>query len=467
MDLVARAMRLALWRKIARARLQACWKRGMSLYEGMPPAATGDLAPATKRSVAEASATAEVAGPAAKRAREGGAPAAGADSAPAGAGSAPALRPATVGIRVALASHAGKRKQMEDAHMVVDAARFAGLLAAAGGTAPAGMRCALYGVLDGHNGKRVAELCCARLPGHVARELALLLRQQARSSPRAAKGDAAAAAAVPVHCWHSKKRVEAALRRACAAVEADAAGSGYDAEGCCCVAVLVIQDECHVLNVGDSRAVLVRRDAREGANDRCGDADVSGAPGVSTKHKHKFPWELGERPEAPPPAARALSLTTDHRATAPGERSRIVAAGGTVDASGRAEGMMEVSRTFGDAGIKRLCGAPQADSAKNAISAEPDVRVKLTLDHAKDEFLFLACDGLWTRFNPVDAASFLRTRLLAKCSYSSDGNRHVWGDLDKAARAIVDDAVQNKNCTDNVSVLVLQFAPLRADALPG
>ena len=53
------------------------------------------------------------------------------------------------------------------------------------------------------------------------------------------------------------------------------------------------------------------------------------------------------------------------------------------------------------------------------------------------------------------------------CSYSSDGNRHVWGDLDKAARAIVDDAVQNKNCTDNVSVLVLQFAPLPADAPPG
>ena len=142
----------------------------------------------------------------------------------------PALKPWKTNVSVAVASHAGKRAAMEDAHCVVHADQFAALIAEAGGDVPAGARVALYGVLDGHNGKRVAELCCRTLPAHVARELALLLRQQARQPARAVSDKA------PVHCWHSKKRVEAALRRACARVEADAAASGFDAEGCCCVA---------------------------------------------------------------------------------------------------------------------------------------------------------------------------------------------------------------------------------------
>ena len=371
----------------------------------------------------------------------------------------PTLKPWKTNVSVAVASHAGKRAAMEDAHCVVHADQFAALIAEAGGDVPAGARVALYGVLDGHNGKRVAELCCRKLPARVARELALLLRQQARQPARAVSDRA------PVHCWHSKKRVEAALRRACARVEADAAASGFDAEGCCCVAALLVQDECHVLNLGDSRAVLVRRgDEALESRDRCGDGDVGGPPGASAAHRSKFPWELGARDGFPaPPPARALALTTDHRASAPGERRRIVDAGGAVDAGGRAAGMMEVSRTFGDAAIKRLCGRPQADATKNAISAEPDVRVKLTLDSARDELLFLACDGLWTRFNPVDAATFLRTRLLADFAYSADGNRRAWGDLDKAARALVDDAVTHRHCTDNVSVVALRFSP-RDDA---
>ncbi|KAH8071466.1 3-hydroxyisobutyrate dehydrogenase [Aureococcus anophagefferens] len=346
----------------------------------------------------------------------------------------PTLKPWKTNVSVAVASHAGKRAAMEDAHCVVHADQFAALIAEAGGDVPAGARVALYGVLDGHNGKRVAELCCRRLPAHVARELALLLRQQARQPAKAVSDKA------PVHCWHSKKRVEAALRRACARVEADAAASGFDAEGCCCVAALLVQDECHVLNLGDSRAVLVRRgDEALESRDRCG-GDAGGPQGASAAHRSKFPWELGARdgfrrrrrrgPGADdgPPRVRARRAASPTRAAPPTPWKR--------------RGMMEVSRTFGDAAIKRLCGRPQADATKNAISAEPDVRVKLTLDSARDELLFLACDGLWTRFNPVDAATFLRTRLLADFAYSADGNRRAWGDLDKAARALVDDAVR-------------------------
>ena len=66
--------------------------------------------------------------------------------------------------------------------------------------------------------------------------------------------------------------------------------------------------------------VLVRRDDKERASDRVLDSDSGGAPGVSGAHKHKFPWELeGAAREHAPPKARAMTLTSDHRATAPGE----------------------------------------------------------------------------------------------------------------------------------------------------
>ena len=155
-----------------------------------------------------------------------------------------------------------------------------------------------------------------------------------------------------------------------------------------------------------------------------------------------------------------MTLTADHRATAPGERARIVAAGGTVDAAGRAEGMMEVSRTFGDVAIKARCGRAAADPANAAISPVPDVRVHLTLEAPRDELLFLACDGLWSGFSPINAATFLRTRLHAGHSYDAAGTKHDWPGLEGCVKALVDDAIHTKSCTDNVSVIALRFTAL-------
>ena len=41
-------------------------------------------------------------------------------------------------------------------------------------------------------------------------------------------------------------------------------------------------------------------------------------------------------------------------------------------------GIMEVSRSFGDAALKRLCGRVMEDPSKNAIIAEPDTRVRIS-----------------------------------------------------------------------------------------
>jgi len=189
-------------------------------------------------------------------------------------------------------------------------------------------------------------------------------------------------------------------------------------------------------------------------NDALGETDVSGASGVSQRFQHRFPWQLGSG-EAPP-AARAILLTTDHKAAAPAERARIVAAGGFVDAGGRVGGAMEVSRSFGDAALKRTNGKAVKDPAKCAINADPDIKVRLSLEAPRDELLILACDGLWTRFNTIDAAQFVRCRVSAGASYDGGGARHDWT-LEKVAKALVDDCVNQKNGTDNTSVLILQF----------
>eukprot|EP00629_Pelagomonadales_sp_RCC1024_P015165 CAMPEP_0119283154 /NCGR_PEP_ID=MMETSP1329-20130426/28008_1 /TAXON_ID=114041 /ORGANISM="Genus nov. species nov., Strain RCC1024" /LENGTH=365 /DNA_ID=CAMNT_0007283819 /DNA_START=92 /DNA_END=1185 /DNA_ORIENTATION=- len=327
----------------------------------------------------------------------------------------PPLAPAKMDIACVVSSSIGKRQAMEDAHVVADAAAMARLLT----NAPPNARVAVYAVLDGHNGRRVADLCGELLPKAVARELNRLV----------------APAGAAKHPWSRPKKVEAALKRACAALEAAAAKSGFDKEGCCCVAAVVVQDEAYIVNLGDSRAVLVRRGA--GQNE-VGSDDTGGPPGVGAGHRHRFPWDLGQG--SPPEAARALTLTADHRCSAPAERARIVAAGGSVDPSGRAAGMMEVARSFGDADVKKLC---------RGVVAEPDLRVRVSLT-GRDEFLLLACDGLFARVSPLKAATFVRARLAAGHSFLN-GNRHEW-DFPKTVRALVDDAVHCKTCTDNVSV---------------
>ncbi|KAJ8604329.1 hypothetical protein CTAYLR_002494 [Chrysophaeum taylorii] len=319
------------------------------------------------------------------------------------------LAPWKAQVEASVASHCGRRRHMEDAHVVVSPSEFGELLL---GQAPEGLRIALFAVLDGHNGREAADVAAEALPREIASEL------------------------LASRAWHRRKDVTRALRRACENVER--ACSTKTNSGCCCVAALVVQDECHIVNIGDSRAVLVRRGE---AGEPLGDDDVGGPPGVSARHK--FPWDFGgPRPRA----ARALGLTVDHRPTL--ERERIEAAGAEVD-GGRVGGL-GVSRSFGDAKIK--------ETARGALVADPDLRVVVALDPEKDEFIFLACDGLFEAFSNKTAAQFVRARLLADVSYAG-AKPHQWPTPSSVVKALVDDAVQNKHATDNVSVILIRISP--------
>lgn len=341
----------------------------------------------------------------------------------------------SVELEASVAAHQGKRSRMEDEHIVVGPLEFASLLQEQlGRPPPKGSRVAMYGVCDGHGGRGVADFVVIRLPKLVAIEMVALLRTKY----------------VKVHPWSRTKKVGEAIRRACAAVETELfSKSELSAQGCCCACIVVVQDHCHVVNVGDSRVVLVRRGTDYG--EIIGDSDVSGSPAASYGH-HSFPWNLGQASR--PMAARVISLTVDHRPTDPAECKRILDAGVKIK-DGRVDGVLEVSRSFGDVALKRRLGYRAEDPSRCAISGEPDLRVSLSLDPNKDEFFLVACDGLWTKYPPNRAAQFVRTRHQAQISYR-EGIRKDWSKPGAILQALVEDAFVSKHCTDNISVVLLR-----------
>ena len=102
----------------------------------------------------------------------------------------------------------------------------------------------------------------------------------------------------------------------------------------------------------------------------------------------------------------ALPLSDDHKPAQERELRRIEAAGGFVTAQGRVNGNLNLSRALGDLKYK---GNTAVARAEQMITAEPDVRT-VTLE-AADEFLVLACDGVWDVMSSQQCVDFVRERI--------------------------------------------------------
>ncbi|SBT36126.1 protein phosphatase 2C [Plasmodium ovale wallikeri] len=101
----------------------------------------------------------------------------------------------------------------------------------------------------------------------------------------------------------------------------------------------------------------------------------------------------------------SLGMSTDHKPHLQAEEARIKKAGGYIS-NGRVDGNLNLTRAIGDLHYKRDPFLPQKDQK---ISAFPEVTcVTLTPD---DEFLFLACDGIWDCKDGQDVVGFVKTRL--------------------------------------------------------
>ncbi|KAJ9241691.1 hypothetical protein DTO169E5_3435 [Paecilomyces variotii] len=127
---------------------------------------------------------------------------------------------------------------------------------------------------------------------------------------------------------------------------------------------------------------------------------------------------------------KALRLSYDHKGSDENEGKRIANAGGLI-LNNRVNGVLAVTRALGDAYLKDLVtGHPY--TTETVI--QPDV----------DEFLILACDGLWDVCSDQEAVDLIRNVQ----------------DPQEASRILVDHAL-SRFSTDNLSCMVIRFDPAR------
>lgn len=102
---------------------------------------------------------------------------------------------------------------------------------------------------------------------------------------------------------------------------------------------------------------------------------------------------------------KAIPLSQDHKPTLETEQKRIQKAGAWVS-SGRVNGNLALSRAIGDFEFKQNKDIP---ASEQAITAKPDVVVHQITE--EDEFLVLACDGIWDVMSNDELVAFVRQRL--------------------------------------------------------
>ena len=139
--------------------------------------------------------------------------------------------------------------------------------------------------------------------------------------------------------------------------------SGEDRSGTTAIVVMVSPDEIIWANCGDSRGLLCRSDMVEFA-------------------------------------------TTDHKPYNTEEKNRIERAGGTVMMQ-RVNGSLAVSRALGDFDYKRATELP---AIEQLVSPEPEITV-CARDHNADEFLLLACDGVFDVMSNEEVISYVKHHL--------------------------------------------------------
>lgn len=121
----------------------------------------------------------------------------------------------------------------------------------------------------------------------------------------------------------------------------------------------------------------------------------------------------------------AIRLSYDHKGSDANESNRIIQAGGLI-MKNRVNGVLAVTRSLGDLYLKNL------------IIGRPYTTAIEINEH--DEFLILACDGLWDVISDQEAVDLIRDEPSPK----------------KQAKILVDYAMKNLS-TDNITVMVIRF----------
>jgi len=289
-------------------------------------------------------------------------------------------------FRVGLSENRGTRRTMEDAHSFIvdfDSVRGQGF----------------YAIFDGHAGKYAAEWCGI----HFHESLLSSLHASPMSD-------------IPGVLNETFHKVDESLSHMCE--ESD----GKIHSGCTAVtAFLRIED-------ADGRQSFRRHEHTEKVN---GSADSEARIPIDVTippadaRRVLYVANAGDARGVLCRAGQAVRLTYDHKGSDRQEARRIMDAGGFV-MSGRVNGVLAVTRSLGDPSMKEfVVGAPYTTR---------------TVLGEHDEFLILACDGLWDVVSDQNAVELVR-------------DVH---DAQKASEKLLQYALDH-HTTDNVTVLVVRF----------
>ncbi|PTD03168.1 Protein phosphatase 2C 3 [Fusarium culmorum] len=141
---------------------------------------------------------------------------------------------------------------------------------------------------------------------------------------------------------------------------------------------------------------------------------------------------------------RAKPLSQDHKPQLENEKNRITAAGGFVD-FGRVNGNLALSRAIGDFEFKK---SAELSPENQIVTAYPDVEQHDLTD--EDEFLVLACDGIWDCQSSQAVVEFVRRGIAAK------------QELEKICENMMDNCLASNSETggvgcDNMTMCIIGF----------
>jgi len=285
------------------------------------------------------------------------------------------------GLRYGLSSMQGWRIEMEDAHTAVI------------GLPEVSDKMCWFAVFDGHAGSRVSAHCSGHLLDCIMSQDAFKesLKKEHSLSEEELMDKVKSGILTGFLTLDEKLR------------KIPEVANGEDKSGTTAVCALITEKYVIFSNCGDSRGVLSVR-AESG--------------GVSS---------------------RPALATLDHKPSNTIERERIQNAGGNVMIQ-RVNGSLAVSRALGDFEYKNVEGKGPTEQL---VSPEPEFYIK-TRDAGADEFLVLACDGVWDVMTNEDICSFISDRM------------RVTDDLETIANEVIDTCL-HKGSRDNMSIIIIAF----------
>ncbi|XP_011034566.1 PREDICTED: probable protein phosphatase 2C 60 [Populus euphratica] len=314
-------------------------------------------------------------------------------------------------LRYGLSSMQGWRTTIEDAH-----AAYPDLDSST----------SFFGVYDGHGGQAVAKFCAKYLHEQVLKHESYLSGDLGTSLQKAflrmdemMRGQRG---------WRELSRLGDNMEKVSSMIEGliwsprsgqvnghfddwlDEEGphSGFDGPNCgstACVAI-IRNNQLFVANAGDSRCVISRK-------------------------------------------GQAYDMSKDHKPGLEVERERIRNAGGFI-VVGRVNGTLNLSRAIGDTEFKQNKKLP---AEQQIVTANPDIKTVELCDD--DEFLVLACDGIWDCMSSQQLVDYVHEQLNTETKLSVICER-VFN------RCLAPNTNGGEGC-DNMSMILVQFkTPVQA-----